>query len=226
MRILVVEDETEIADGIKAILIQGGYEVDIVHDGNSGTDYLLSGIYDLALLDLMLPGMDGFDVLTSVRKEGISTPVIILTARSMSCDKIRGLDLGADDYLTKPFDAGELLARVRARIRSAHTDQQYSDTIKAYDLTLDPFTYKLKCDGKEIKLSNKEYLLMEYLMINKGMILTREMIFNRVWGPDGEAEYNSSDVYVSFLRKKMRFIGAGSEIVTKKGVGYSLEQYD
>lgn len=227
MRILIVEDEKEIADGIQAVLEQEGYELDKVYDGNSGLDYMTTGIYDLVLLDVMLPGLDGFEILQSARKEGITTPVIMLTARSMTEDKIKGLDYGADDYLTKPFDSGELLARIRARLRASTGAFGGKDAneLVAYDITLNHLNYKLFHEGKSVKLSNKEYQLMEYLMINKGNILTRDAIINRVWGYD-EGDYNSTAVYVSFLRKKLGFIGAKATIVTKKDVGYSLECSD
>ena len=147
--------------------------------------------------------------------------MIILTAKSQTEDKIRGLDCGADDYLIKPFDAGELLARIRARVRNY--DGENRDVVNAYDIQIDKSTYKLWKGEKSIKLSNKEFLLLEYFMVNKGMILTRDMILSRVWGIDEDTEYNSADVYVSFLRKKLSFIRADAVIVTKKGVGYSLE---
>ena len=226
MRILVVEDEKEIADGIRAILFKAGYEVDVLYDGIMGLTYIRQGNYDLVLLDIMLPGLDGFGVLSKVREEGIDIPIILLTARVMTHDKIKGLDMGADDYLTKPFDAGELLARIRARIRKLHPDNMDRGRVKAFDLTLDSSNYKLLCNDKEIKLSNKEYQLIEYLMINKEIILTREQISAKVWGLEDESEYNSVDVYISFLRKKMKFLRSKAEIITKKGVGYSLEGHD
>ena len=228
MRILVVEDEKEIADGIQAILKQEGYESDAVYDGDDGIEYIRTLIYDLVLLDVMLPGIDGFEILQTVKSEGIKIPIILLTARSMAEDKIKGLDLGADDYLTKPFDSGELMARIRARLRGSNPDfSGGSQTIlKAFDITLDQSTYRLSHENKSVKLSSKEYQMMEYLMANKGMILQRDMIATKVWGFDDEADYNSIAVYVSFLRKKLKFIGAEAAIVTKKDVGYSLEMND
>ncbi len=223
MRILIVEDEKEIADGIYAIITAEGYESDVIDDGEMGLELIRQKIYDLILLDVMLPGMNGFDVLRVIREEKIDVPVIILTAKSMTQDKIRGLDLGANDYLTKPFDAGELLARIKARIRDRYSGVLEQDRLKAYDLILDAAGYKLMTEDKSIKLSNKEYQFMEYLMINKGIILSRETIICKIWGLEDDADYNSTDVYVSFLRKKMKFIGAKAVIVTKKGVGYSLE---
>lgn len=228
MRILLIEDEKEIADGIQAILQHEGYESDAVYTGDMGYDYIQTGIYDLVLLDVMLPGMDGFEILEQVQRAGIRTPIILLTARSMVEDKIKGLNLGAEDYLTKPFDSGELLARIRARLRSRSdgTGGGSANVIAAYDITLDQTTYKLSHEEKSIKLSNKEYQFMEFLMLNKGIILTREIIANRVWGFEDESEYNSIAVYASFLRKKLKFIDAQAAIITKKDVGYSLEEND
>ncbi|MCR5788550.1 MAG: response regulator transcription factor [Lachnospiraceae bacterium] len=222
MRILIIEDEKEMAEGIKGILQKAGYEADMAGDGLAGMDMIMNCQYDLVLLDLMLPMMSGLRLLENVRERGIATPVIILTAKSQTEDKIKGLDCGADDYLIKPFDAGELLARIRARMRN--NDEVRRDVVYAYDIQLDRSTYKLRKEAKSIKLSNKEFLLLEYFMLNRGIILTREMIISRVWGFDEDIEYNSVDVYVSFLRKKLGFIKADTAIVTKKGVGYSLEE--
>ena len=228
MKILIVEDEKEIADGIRAILRQEGYESDIVFNGEEGLDYIKTDVYDLVLLDVMLPGMNGFDILKTARKAGIKVPVIMLTAKSMTEDKIKGLDCGADDYLTKPFDSGELLARIRARLRNRGGvfSSENGNQLAVYDIILDQSTYKLSHGDKSVKLSNKEYQFMEYLMINKGVILARDTIAARVWGFDDEGDYNNTSVYVSFLRKKLKFINAKASIVTKKDVGYSLESND
>ena len=174
-------------------------------------------------MDVMLPGMSGLDILKKTRSKGISTPVILLTARSLTEDKVKGLDLGADDYLTKPFDSEELLARIRARLRDRYDFNNDRNSISAFDIELNTSTYKLICGDKSVKLSNKEFQLLEYLMINKGIILTRDMISTKVWGFDDETEYNNADVYISFIRKKLRFVGAKASILTKKGIGYSLE---
>ena len=224
MRILVIEDEKQMADGIQAVLTHEGYETDVVYDGDTGLEYILSNIYDLILLDIMLPKKDGFEVLRQIRKKKMMVPVIMLTAKSMTEDKVKGLDLGADDYLTKPFASIELLARIRARIREHYGLEKGDECIRAYDLRLDPAAMCLFGEKSSIKLSNKEYRFMEYLMTNKGIILTRDMIIAKVWGLDDNAYYNSIEVYVSFLRKKMKFIGANAVIVTAKGTGYSLEE--
>lgn len=222
LRILIVEDEKEIADGLEAVLIKEGYQVDVVYDGLSGLDNILSKIYDLVLLDLMLPKLNGIDVLKNARREGNNIPVILLTAKSQIEDKISGLDHGADDYITKPFDVGELLARIRARTRlDKNTD---CGQLSFGNVWLDQATQKLGTDLNSIKLGNKEYQLMEYFMRNRGQILTKDMLIMKVWGPENEAEYNNLEVYISFLRKKLRFVKANTSIKTTKGVGYSLEE--
>ncbi len=221
MRILVIEDEKEMADGIKKILNSADYEVDTVYDGLSGLDYMMSDMYDLILLDLMLPLLGGIDVLKKARREGLQTPVIILSAKFQTDDKVLGLDSGANDYLTKPFNADELLARIRAQTRIDNKVQ--ANIIEAYDLWLEKSTFKLYGNEKSIKLSKKEYQLMEYLMLNKNKILERDNLITRIWGFDEETDYNNLDVYISFLRKKLKYVDAEARIVTKKGVGYSLE---
>ena len=222
MRILIVEDEKRIAEGVNKILKNAGYEVDTVYDGLDGLDYILSGLYDLILLDIMLPKINGIDVLKNARAEGITTPVIMLTAKFQSEDIINGLDAGADDYLTKPFDAGELLARIRTRTRK--TCALNADKTEAYDICLEKSTYKLHGKEKSIKLAKKEYQLLEYLMINKGKILQRDSLIAKLWGFDEEPEYNNLDVYISFLRKKLKYIESKARITTTKGIGYALEQ--
>ena len=221
MRILVVEDEKEIADGLTGILKKEGFLVDAVYDGEDGLEYTLSGVYDIILMDVMLPGMDGFNIVKKARTAGIDTPVIMLTAKSQIEDKIYGLDLGADDYLTKPFDAGELLARIRARIRKNVDLKQ--NILSVYDIELDSSTFQLRKDEKAVKLSKTEYQMLEYLMVNKGQILTKDAIINKVWGFEESGDYNSLEVYISFLRKKLKFVNAKANIVTQKGIGYYLD---
>lgn len=220
MRILIVEDEKEIADGISRILEKAKFQVDCVYDGIDGLDFILSEIYDLVLLDVMLPGMNGFDIVKKVRSQGIYIPIIMLTAKSQVEDKISGLDKGADDYITKPFDAGELLARINARLRSQKDIRD--GRVSAFDIVLDPSTYMLQKEEKSVKLSKTEYQLLEYFMMNKNIILPKDMIFSKVWGYDDDTEYNNIEVYVSFLRKKLKFVNAAASIETKKGIGYLL----
>lgn len=220
MRLLVVEDEKEIADGIRAIVENANYKVDCEYDGISGLDNILSGIYDLVILDIMLPKISGLEIVKSVREQGIDTPIIMLTAKSQVSDKINGLNIGADDYITKPFDGGELLARIGARLRKSSEPED--GRIKAFDVILDPATYTLQKGGKFIKMSKTEYQLLEYFMINKNIILSKDTIINKVWGNYDTTEYNNIEVYVSFLRKKLRFVKADATIETKKGIGYSF----
>lgn len=222
MRILIVEDEKGLAEGLKAILEQETYSVDVVYDGLSGLDYILSNIYDMIILDIMLPKLNGLDVLKNARNEGVNTPVILLTARSQVSDKIKGLDNGADDYITKPFDTDELLARIRARTRSAASPAQ--DDLTFGDITMCRRRQELKNDSHSVKLGNKEFQLMECLMINNRQIMTKDALITKVWGPLDDSEYNNIEVYISFLRKKLRFIKASVKIVTTKNVGYSLEE--
>ncbi len=224
MRILIVEDEKEITDGIQAILQKEGFFTDVAYDGKKGLECIEDNIYDLILLDIMLPYMSGLEILKEIREENIQTPVIMLTAKSMTDDKIAGLDAGADDYMTKPFDSGELLARIRARVRN-NADVK-KNIISAYDISLDITTYKLTCGDKSVKLSKTEYLLLEYLMLNKGQVLSKDMILDKVWGYESDSEYNNLDVYISFLRKKFNFINTTTSIVNKKGIGYSLVSGD
>lgn len=221
MRILVIEDEKEISDGISAILRAEGYQVDAVYDGLSGLDAILGDIYDLILLDVMLPKLNGIDILKNARQEGVTTPIIILTAKSQTEDKIQGLDMGADDYLTKPFDAGELLARIRARTRKPGIENDSALTF--CDIRLDRNSYKLCGKEKSVKLGNKEFQLMETFMMDPTHIFSKDTLVSRVWGVDDEGDYNNLEVYISFLRKKLKFIGAKAQIITTKGVGYSVE---
>lgn len=224
MRVLIVEDEFALADVLKATLEHENYTVDISSDGEDGLDQALTGIYDIILLDVMLPKMNGFKVLEELRREGISSHVVMLTARSELDDKVRGLDHGADDYMTKPFQTRELLARLRAvsRRKGELTDDR---SLTFDDIELDTGTCELSNinTGASVKLGAKEFQLLEYLMRNSGAILTREQIAEKIWGFDSDAEYNNVEVYVSFLRKKFNFVGAHCRIKAVRGVGYIME---
>ena len=224
MKILIVEDEEGLREALIRSLTGEGYLADGAADGDEGYQLICTGLYDLVLLDIMLPVYDGLEVLRRIRKQGIDVPVILLTARSTVEDKVGGMDLGADDYLTKPFAMPELLARIRMVVRrgaGSGTDHR----LRACDLILDTQTYTLECaaGSRSVRLGAKEYQLMEYLMRNAGQILSREQITRRVWGYDADAEYNNVDVYVSFLRKKMKFVQSASKISAVRGVGYELE---
>ena len=222
MRLLIVEDEKELADGLALLFERSGYTVNICYDGVSGLDEILSGVYDLVILDVMLPGKDGISILKTVREQGTQIQIIMLTAKSETMDTVQGLDCGAADYVTKPFDAAELLARVRARIRGRYYNE--SEALSFGDISLNRARQEMSCRDRKVKLGHKEYELMEYLLINGGHILTKDMLISRVWDPEEEPEYNHLEVYISFLRKKLRFIKAKVSIVTTKNVGYSLEK--
>ena len=222
MRILLVEDEIHLAEAIAQILKKQNYTVDMVHDGESGFDYGLSDIYDLILLDIMLPKMNGLEVLKQWRMEGLSTPVLLLTAKSEISDRVKGLDTGADDYLPKPFATEELLARIRALSRRKG-EVVSSDALILGDISLSTQTLLLTREDKEIKLTLKECELMEFLILRKGMIASKELIIEKLWGYDSEAEDNNVEVYISFLRKKLNYLKSKVSITTTRGVGYALE---
>lgn len=222
MRILLVEDELHLAEALASILKRNNYTVDVVHDGADGLDYGLSAIYDLILLDIMLPKMDGLTVLRKLRKEGISTPVLLLTAKGEISDKVVGLDSGADDYLPKPFATEELLARVRAMTRRKG-DVAVDPTLKFGDISLDPTNLKLTKETKEVKLTLRESELLAFLISRKNMISSKELIIEKLWGFDSEAEHNHVEVYISFLRKKLSFLHSNVNIATVRGAGYTME---
>lgn len=221
MKILIIEDERQLSDILVTLLEQKGYSVDAVYDGISGEEYALSGIYDVIILDIMLPKKNGLDVLRSLRGAKLDTPILLLTARSEVEDRITGLDHGADDYLTKPFASGELLARIRAmtRRKGAYigTDIACGDTILCTD------THEVSCKGSRVKLGIKEYQILELLMNNLGQIIPKERFIEKIWGFDSEAEYNAIEVYISFIRKKLTAIGSGVQIRSSRGVGYIIE---
>ncbi|MDF2715874.1 MAG: transcriptional regulator [Paenibacillus sp.] len=222
MRILIIEDEVGLAEALTQILRKHHYSVDTVHDGRSGLDNVLSGIYDLLLLDIMLPEMDGITLLRTIRGKGISTPVILLTAKGEIPDKIAGLDYGADDYVAKPFSTEELLARIRAALR-CKSEVIPDVTLKFGDTELNTANLKLACKGKELKLILKESELLELLMSRKHAVTSKEQIIEKLWGFDSEVEYNNVEVYISFLRKKLAFLNSSVRISTIRGVGYVLE---
>ncbi|WP_027093186.1 response regulator transcription factor [Cohnella thermotolerans] len=222
MRILIVEDEVNLAEALTQILKKHHYSVDAVHDGLTGLDNALSGIYDLLLLDVMLPGMDGMKLLRTIRAEGIPTPVIMLTAKGEIPDKIAGLDYGADDYVAKPFSTEELLARIRAALRRKG-EVVPEDGLRFGDIELHPSTLKLSCKGKELKLILKESELLELLITRKQAVTSKEQMIEKLWGFDSDAEHNNVEVYISFLRKKLTFLNSAVCINTIRGVGYVLE---
>lgn len=222
MRILIVEDEVNLAEALTQILKKQHYSVDAVHDGLSGLDNALSGIYDLLLLDIMLPELDGITLLKTIREHGLSTPVIMLTAKGEVDDKIAGLDFGADDYIAKPFATGELLARIRAALRRKGEAVQ-EDALRFGNIELNTASLKLSCMGKELKLILKESELLELLITRKQAVTSKEQMIEKLWGFDSDAEHNNVEVYISFLRKKLVFLKASVRIATIRGVGYVLE---
>ncbi len=221
MRILLAEDEEALADAVAEILKQSHYQVDVVYRGDEGYDYAASGIYDIILLDIMLPGMDGLSVLKKLRKEGLSTPVILLTAKSEIDDIITGLDAGSDDYLPKPFSTGELLARIRALSRRSGS---YTGEVLSYHgLSFDKGSMELSARKNSIRLGPKEGQLIELFLRSPGQILPKDLLIEKVWGIESEAEYNNIEVYISFLRQKLSSLEASAQIHTVRGVGYQLE---
>lgn len=222
MKILVVEDEIALSDALTEILKRNHYTVDAVDNGEDGLEYALTGIYDCIILDIMLPIMDGLQVLQKLRSAKISTPVMLLTAKSDIDDKIKGLDFGADDYLTKPFVTGELLARVRALTR--RSGEVNVDTYDFNGMLLNKQTYMLSYGEMSVKLSLKEYQILEVLFMNPNQIITKERFIEKIWGFESDVEYNNIEVYISFLRKKMQSIKAKASIHTSRGVGYYLEE--
>lgn len=221
MRILVVEDETKVGCFIKRALEEESYAVDLCEDGLQGLDMALSGTYGLIVIDLMLPGLPGLEVLTRLRKEKIHTPVLILTAQSKVDQRVKGLDAGADDYLTKPFAIDELLARVRALLRRGTSD--VPGVLQIDDLVLNPATREVTRGGQRIDLTVKEYALLEYFLRHAGRVLTRPMISEHVWNQDFDTFTNVIDVYVNYLRNKIDRGRAHKLIHTIRGSGYMLK---
>lgn len=222
MRLLLVEDEKRMAQALCEILRLEKYEVDHFADGIDGLAAIESNIYDIIILDVMLPGMNGFAIAKKARQKGIQTPILMLTAKSELDDKVNGLDSGADDYLTKPFMTKELLARLRALGR--RNINSVDGTLAYGDISLDTNTATLTCttNGQSVRLSDKEFRILEYLIANSGRILTREQLAVKIWGLDCDTEYNNVEVYMSFTRKKLSFVCAKTEIKAIRGIGYEL----
>ena len=225
MRVLIVEDEVRLADTLRDLLDLNGYTSDICHDGESGLDNALSAIYDVILLDVMLPRMDGFTVLRNLRQNGCSTSVLMLTARSDVSDKVTGLDSGADYYLTKPFDPKELLACIRALTRR-QPELRNTDLLRCGDLQLEKNAFTLRCGERSVRLSRKEFDMLELLMLNQKLVITKENLLVKVWGYDSDAEDNNVEVYISFLRRKLEHLHSQVKIRTIRMVGYCLEPGD
>ena len=224
MRLLLVEDDRKLSAAICKLLEKERITVDPVYNGNDGLDWALSTEYDAIILDVMLPGMDGFSVLRNIRHEKVATPVLMLTARTALEDRLTGLDGGADYYLPKPFESAELISCLRVITRRGTMAPIMSLTYG--DLELDQKNARLKNteNGQEVKLGAKEFQLMEIFLRNPGQILARETLQERVWGLESDAEYNNLEVYLSFLRKKLAFVGSRMKLRATRGIGYALEE--
>lgn len=221
MKLLLAEDEKELARALEAILSHHKYMVDVVHDGQEALYFAESEVYDGIILDVMMPKLSGFEVLKELRNQGSQVPILLLTAKNQLEDKVSGLDLGADDYLTKPFETPELLARIRSILRRPAVF--VSDTLEVGDLSLDRSNFLLKANGKEITLNNKEFQLMELFFLNKNQVLSKEQIMDRIWGFESEAEINVVWVNISSLRKKLQQVDSHVRITAQRGLGYKLE---
>ena len=221
MRLLLAEDEKELSDALVTVLKHNNYSVDAVYNGQDALDYLNADNYDGAILDIMMPKMDGITVLKNVRASGNHIPIILLTAKAEIDDRVTGLDSGADDYLTKPFSMKELLARIRAMTRR---QEKTTDTVLRFgDITLDRATYQLSCGQETIRLASREYQMLEMLMVSPGQVISVDQFMDKIWGYDSEAELNVVWVYISYLRKKLTGLGSRVSIKATRGLGYSLE---
>ena len=225
MKILIIEDEYSLADAISETLKKEHFDVNIVTDGEKGEYEALTNIYDLILLDIMLPSKNGFEILNNLKNERIDTPIIILTAKSEIYDKLNGLENGADDYITKPFHMRELIARVKI-ILKRNSNLNDMSILEFGDIKLDLKTGKIICGENSILINGKELDLLEILLLNKKQIIDRETLANKIWGYDSDAEYNNVEVYISFLRKKLKLLKSNVKIKAIRGIGYKMEVED
>lgn len=223
MNILIIEDEYSLADAVAETLKSENFNVCIKTNGEDGEDEALTENYDLILLDVMLPKKNGFEVLKELKQEKIKTPVIMLTAKSEIDDKLNGLEHGADDYITKPFAMRELMARIKAVLKRTNNIED-TNCLEYGDLVLDLKNAKLKCKDNEIQISGKELELLEQLLLNKNQILSKESLIERIWGYESDAEYNSVEVYITFIRRKLKLIESKVNIKAVRGIGYKLEE--
>lgn len=223
MKILIIEDEYSLADAIAETLKKENFMPSIITNGEEGENEALTNVYDLILLDVMLPQKDGFEILKNLRKEKIEIPIIMLTAKSEIADKLNGLENGADDYITKPFHMQELIARIKV-ILKRKINIEDTNVLEYSDLKLDLGTGKMSVNNTEISINGKELDLLEILLLNKKQIVNREMLANKIWGYNSEAEYNNVEVYVSFLRKKLKLLKSKVKIKAVRGIGYKMEE--
>lgn len=228
MRILLAEDELRMASALVAILKQEKYDVDHVADGEAALSALESNIFDVAVLDVMMPCLNGFEVAQRARAKGIKLPILMLTAKSQTEDKVQGLDCGADDYLTKPFETIELLARIRALLRRNRDADIHDGSLHFGDLSLSVSNATLTCNttGQSVRLGEKELRILEYMFSNAGQIMTREQLAVKIRGFEDESDYNNVEVYMTFTRKKLAFVGSAVEIKAVRGLGYELRKKD
>ena len=222
MRLLIADDDRDIAKVLTALFEHNHYSVDAVYNGNDAYDYAVCGDYDGLVLDIMMPGMDGLEVLRRLRADGVTTPVLLLTAKSEVEDRVSGLDAGADDYLPKPFAASELLARIRAMLR--RKDQYRRDVLEFEGMTLDVSTFELGFGSESMRLVSREFQMLELLMQSPGNVISTEQFMERIWGWDSDVDVSIVWVYISNLRKKFDKLGAPVNIKAVRGVGYCLEK--
>lgn len=221
MRILIAEDEISTAKALKVIMEKNKFSVDIVHDGDEAWSYIRTGSYEVIILDIMMPGMSGLEVLAKIRENKINTPVLLLTAKSEVEDKVTGLEAGADDYLAKPFASSELIARVKALGRRSEV---YSDSVKSLgNVSLDGNRYELRVGDNAVSLTNKEYQLLELFILHPGFVFSTEHLMEKIWGIDSESDIDVVWTHIGFVRKKLKTLNADVEIKTIRGAGYSLE---
>ena len=223
MKVLIIEDEHSLADAIAETLKKENFTVEIISDGEEGEYEALTNVYDIILLDVMLPNKNGFEILKELRKEKIETPIIMLTAKSEMYDKLNGLENGADDYITKPFHMKELVARIKV-ILKRNSKIEDMNILEFGDLRLNTKTGKMTSNENEITINGKELELLETLLLNRNQIINREILANKIWGYDSEAEYNNVEVYISFLRKKLKLLKSKVKIKSVRGIGYKMEE--
>ena len=222
MKLLLVEDEKQLSEALQQILIKNKYTVDAVYNGDEGLDYALTGVYDVIILDIMLPKLNGLEILKMIRKRKISTPVILLTAKGSVDDRILGLDSGADDYLPKPFSPDELLARLRALTRR-NGDFINENILEFSDIKLNLSTYDMEVNDNSITLTQKEFEILKYFMQRPKLVVSKDDLITKLWGFDSDVEHNNIEVYISFLRKKLAYVESDVKITTIRRVGYRLE---
>ena len=222
MKLLLVEDEKQLSEALQQILIKNKYSVDAVYSGDEGLDYALTGVYDVIILDIMLPKLNGIEILKIIRKRKISTPVILLTAKGSVEDRILGLDSGADDYLPKPFSPDELLARLRALTRR-NGDFINENILEFSDIKLNLSTYDMEVNDNSITLTQKEFEILKYFMQRPKLVVSKDDLITKLWGFDSDIEHNNIEVYISFLRKKLAYVESNVKITTIRRVGYRLE---